>query len=187
MHPRIFKFYGKAISSDEPVSVTAMFNGVQIHSGPVPTATSMPVGSVHLHKELLFEYQGTVELSGKIPLEISAINGTVLFGLVEANYSGVEFDVDYTDPENPVVVVDIPPENFWEDVNQNSPDTDGKTNVVVNGIDLTAHSFDGDWWYPIPPGGTLTCDIFVDPNRIVTSPPGIEEAIDRLANDAEPE
>jgi len=191
MHPRVFKFYGKAISHDGPVSVTATFNGIEIHSGPVSTASSVPLGSIHQSGDVLFEYTGTTELSGEIPFELSVSNGVVYFGLVKANYSGIEFDVDYADPENPVVVVDIAPENFWDEINQNTIESDGKLNVVINGIDCTSRSFDppynGDWWYTVPLNGTLTCNIVVDPKIIVTEAPGVEAAIAHLAKDFEPE
>lgn len=191
MHPRVFKFYGKAVSNNGPVSVTAKFNGVEIYSGTVPTVSSVPMGLIHQSAEVLVVYTGTTEILGEIPFELSVSNGTVFFGLVKANYSGIEFDVDYTDPETPVVVVDIAPENFWDDVNRNSSESDGKTNVTINGVDRTVRSLGqgtpGDWWYSIPSGGTLTCNIVVDPEIIVTDAPGVEEAIDRLASDIEPE
>jgi hypothetical protein len=172
MTTRIFKFYGKSFSQSGPVAVTAVFNGSQIHSGPVPTVDLLPPTRVTEDLDLLFEYQGTTELSGNIPLELLVTNGTLFFGSVEANYSGKEIEVDVTDPAAPVVVSTItPPENYWADVNQNSMETDGKNNVKINGITQARQPLSpediGDWYYRIPQNGTFSCDIFVDPDRIV--------------------
>jgi hypothetical protein len=80
--------------------------------------------------------------------------------------------VDRTDPANPVRTVIVSPENFYDDINQNSIETDGKINVKINGFDLVRNVIDteqtGDWWYTISQHETFTCDIFVDPDRIVT-------------------
>jgi len=173
MATRIFKFYGKAFSQSGSVDVTASFNGVQTHSGPVPTVTALiPPSKVNETLDLLFEYIGTTDLSGNIPLEISVAGGSLFFGTVNANYSGKEVSIDRTNPDSPIVTVITPPENFWRDVNQNSIETDGKTNVKINGVDQDREVINpeeiGDWHYCISSGGVLTCDIFVDPDIVVT-------------------
>ncbi len=85
---------------------------------------------------------------------------------------GFELALDQTDPDNRVRTVVIPPENFYADINQNSIETDGKINVKINEADQTRLVIDpeqiGDWWYTIGQNETFTCDIFVDPERIVT-------------------
>jgi hypothetical protein len=157
MTDRTFKFYGKAFSHTGAVNVTATFNGTQIHSGPIVTVSSVPPVRTTENLDLLFEYIGTTDFSGNIPLELSVTNGVLFFGTVEANYSGNDEDT--------------PPENYWDDVNQNSIETDGKNNVKINGVDqfrvVVNPDETGDWYYCIPENGTLTCDIFVDPTIIV--------------------
>jgi hypothetical protein len=172
MYPRIFKFYGKAFSHTGTVNVTATFNGTQVHSGPVVTVDSFPPGQNTGELDVLFEYTGTTDLSGNIPLELLVTNGTLFFGTVDANYSGMELSIDRTNPSAPVVTVITAPENFWGDVNRNSIETDGKINVKINGVDQDREVINpddiGDWNYCIPSNGTLTCDIFVDPTVTAT-------------------
>jgi hypothetical protein len=158
MTARTFRFYGKAFSKTGTVNVTATFNEIQIHSGPIVTVDSSPPGRIIEELDLLFEYTGITDLLGNIPLELSVTNGTLFFGTVEANYSGNDEDT--------------PPENYWGDVNSNSIETDGKNNVKINGVDQSRVVVNpdetGDWYYSIPENGTLTCDIFVDPDIVVT-------------------
>jgi len=172
MTARTFRFYGKAFSKTGSVNVTATFNKIQIHSGTIVTVDSFPPVQITEELDLLFEYTGTTDLSGNIPLELLVTNGTLFFGSVEANYSGKEVNVDRTNPDAPIVTVITPPENFWRDVNRNSIETDGKTNVKINGVDQDREVINpeeiGDWHYCISSGGVLTCDIFVDPDIVVT-------------------
>lgn len=174
MIDRIFKFYVQPLS-DTPAEITIKFNGVEIFSDTMPAITTDLTGPVNWQTDAVCEYIGTTDLVGNIPFELSVISGTVSFGRIEANYSGYEVDVDETDPVNPVQTVVVSPENFYADINKNSIETDGKTNAKINGIDQTRDVIDleqtGDWWYIISQNETFTCDIFVDPDRIVTEIP----------------
>jgi hypothetical protein len=174
MADRNFKFYIKLLS-DTPAEITVKFNSVEIFSGTMPTITTDLTESVNWQTDAACEYIGTTDLAGNVPFELSVIDGAVSFGRIEANYSGMELEVDETDPANPVRTVVVPPENFYADINQNSIETDGKINVKINGIDQTRSVIDpkqiGDWWYTISQNETFTCDIFVDPDRIVTGIP----------------
>lgn len=175
---RIFKFYGQAFA-DTTAAITVKFNGVEIFSGPVTTDSSPVPSSPTDITGVLFEYVAATDLSGNIPFELHVTNGTVFFGAVTANYSGVETEVDLTDPNNPVTTVTVLPEYFYSDVNQNSVETDGKINVKIDGIDQTRNVIDpeqtGDWWYQILENQTFTCDIFVDPYLITTVVPNYLE------------
>lgn len=173
MTNRIFKFYGQAFADTTEAVITVKFNGSEIFSGSVPTSNSPVLVQPTDINTVLFEYVGTTDLVGNIPFELSVATGTVLFGMVTANYSGFEADVDNTDPANPVITVIVSPENFYDDVNHNSLETDGKINAKIDGVDLTRHVIDpeqlGDWWYQIFENQTFTCNIFVDPDKIVTN------------------
>jgi len=182
---RIFKFYGKAYSESNTVSVTASLDGVEMYSGLVPTtASSAPVRVTDIG-EVLFNYTGTTDLTGDLPFELSTTNGTVFFGFIEANYSGSDSKLDQTDPDNPVAIVIVAPEDFWADVNSNSIETDGKTNVAINGVRKYRNVINpdeiGDWWYEIPESGTLTCNIFIDPEIVVTESPTVDQLLGRAS------
>ena len=171
MADRNFKFYIKSLS-DTPAEITVKFNSVEIFAGTMSTITTDLTGPVNWQTDAACEYIGTTDLVGHVPFELTVTNGAVAFGRIEANYSGFELAVDRTDPANPVRTVVIPPENFYADINQNSIETDGKINVKINGIDQARNVIDpeqiGDWWYTIGQNETFTCDIFVDPDQIVT-------------------
>lgn len=178
MATRIFRFYGRVYSLNDSVSVTARFNGEQVHSGPVPFYKRLPPNQKSLADPglMMFEYTGSTELSGNIPLELSVTDGTLFFGTIFANYSGVELEVDRTDPVNPVVLsVITSPENFWGEINQKSLGYDGKINVKINGADQfqtpSGPEEIGNWYYCIQENELFTCDIFVDPDMIVTEIP----------------
>jgi hypothetical protein len=179
MADRIFKFYGQAFALTGTVAITVKFNGVEIFSGPVPTVNSLPSTQPTNTNGVLFEYVGTTDLVGNIPFELHVTNGTVFFGAIRANYSGSNFEVDQTNPDAPEIVVTTAPENYWADINQKSIESDGKTNVKINGVSKLRHVIDlkqiGDWWYQIPDGAVLTCDIEVDPTIVVEAIPAIEE------------
>ena len=170
---RTFKFYAQAFSTSGPVSVVAKFNGQQVYSGPIPTINAPVTQQPGDQSIVAFEYTGPIDIQGQVPFELTATGGTVCFGRVEANYSGFDITVDRTDPDNPIRTVAIAPEDFWHDVNVNSVETDGKTNVQIDGVEQIRQVIDpdqavGDWWYTISQNETFTCDIFVDPDRIVT-------------------
>ena len=172
---RTFKFYAQAFSETDPVSVVAKFNGQQVHSGPIPTINTLESQQPGDQSIVAFEYTGPIDIQGQVPFELTATGGTVYFGRIEANYSGVDITVDETDPDNPIMTVVIAPEDYWDDINYNSVETDGKTNVQIDGVEQIRQVIDpeqtGDWWYTISQNETFTCDIFVDPDKIVTGIP----------------
>jgi hypothetical protein len=170
---RTFKFYGKAFSDLDPVFVTATFNNVQIHSGPVPTSNSWENFSNFKLTDVLFEFVGPIDLTGQIPLTLVVNNGQVKFGSVWANYSGMKVEIDNTDPDNPKQVVIVPPEDFYAPVYQGDTVSDVKINVKIDGQDRLRHEEDyphtkGDWQYLISDSQTFSCDIVIDPQLIRT-------------------
>ena len=171
MMDRIFKFYVQQVS-DTPAEITVKFNNVEIFSGSMPTITTDLLGLVNWQTDAACEYIGTTDLVGNVPFELLVTSGTVRFGRIEANYSGWQTEVDRTDPVNPVQTVIVAPVNFYDDVNFNAINTDGKINAKINGVDQERNVIDptqiGDWWYTISQNETFTCDVFVDPDKIKT-------------------
>lgn len=167
MATRTIKFKGKAYSLSGDVTVTVNFNGTQVYSGTVTTVTG-EVPSKPAESDDLFTFETTTEVTGNIPLTIAVSGGTLVFDSLFGNYSGAE--IDYTDPENPVVIT--APVNFWTDMNSNTVDSDGKDNVEIDGIaqirnPLTDEDASGEWFYTIPSGSTLTCDYVISADLIV--------------------
>jgi hypothetical protein len=187
---RTFKFYGKAFSNTDPVSVVATFNGQQIYAGTVSTTTGISAAPefIEICDTLLFESILDIGTTGQVPLTLTVSGGTLFFGHVDSNYSGVGFVVNKTDPDNHVIVVNTAPENFWtQDIFSNS---DSKSNVFINNVEWERNIADfpeatGEWIYQIPDLGTFTCDIFVDPALIVTRAPTIEELASRQTSNPE--
>ena len=168
---RIFKFYVQQLSNT-PAEITIKFNSVEIFSGTMPTITTNLTGQLNWQTDAVCEYIGTTNLVGNVPFELSVTSGTVKFGRIGANYSGYQLAVDRSDPANPVQRVVVSPVDFYGEVKNYSIETDGKVNVKINGIDQVRNVIDpeqiGDWWYSISQNETFTCDIFVDPDKIIT-------------------
>jgi hypothetical protein len=176
MADRNFKFYIQSLS-DTPSEITVKFNSVEIFSGTTPSITTDLTGPVNWQTDAVCEYISTTDLVGYVPFELTVTNGAVAFGRIEANYSGFRATQDRTAESSwpSELVVTVTPENFWADVNRNNIETDGKSNVLINGVEQVRNLMDpnqiGDWWYRISENETFTCDIFVDPECIVTEIP----------------
>jgi len=177
---RTFKFYGQAFSVSGPVSIVAKFNGQQVYSGTVPTTASSGPQQPGDQNIVMFEYTSTTAITGNIPFELTVTGGTVCFGCVGANYSGIKFNLDRSDPDNHVLVINIAPEDFWTGVNHAADDPDEKINVKINGVEQIRQIVDteqsGGWWYQIFDSQTFTCDVVVDPDLIIARIPTLEEA-----------
>ena len=177
---RTFKLYGVAFLQNGTANITVNYNNVEVFSGPVTTCnepTPLFVGYPNDRITLLAQWESTTDVTGNIPISITANSGDVFWTLTEANYSGISLSYDPpVDPENPVPVVLIQPVDFYRDPNINTEFTDGRTNVKMNGVtmtvgirpsDVTDPGLLGDWFYEIPQGSTLSCDIYIDPDLIV--------------------
>ena len=175
MPARIFRFKGKAYAASGTVSVTATMGGTEIYSGSVPT-TNEPTPSRNISDlDTLFEYTGSTDTTGNVSVTLTVSGGDLFFGEPQANYSGAEFTVDWTDPQNPVLTVITQPVDYYSDVNWNTLESDGKNNVTVNGASanrvLISDSEIGDWQYLTPNGGTLSCSLFIDPAKVKLNVP----------------
>lgn len=161
MVTRTYKFYGKAFSMSGDVTANVTFNNQTVHSGPVPTTGE--AGPVKYEGELteLFSVDLDSSILGNLPLRIEVANGDLFFGAVECNYTGTGPGLDVT--------------QFFGDVNLNTATSDGKNNVKINDTPFAIDPSEvgnpamiGEWVWPIREGSVFTCDLFVDPARLLT-------------------
>lgn len=181
MAVRTYKLYGVAFAQGKQASITVNFNGTTVFSGSITTQNSAGPKFLidHSAESLIAEWTSTTDLTGNVPVIINSSSGDFFWTRIHANYSGIKISYDPpADPSNPVPVVETQPVDFYSDVNINDATTDGRTNVKINGTDLTeanglrpANITDGnilgDWTYKVPEGSVLACDLYVDPDIIV--------------------
>jgi len=177
MATRTIKFLGKAYSESGDVSLEVNINGNQVHNSTVTTKT--PTGTENtddLYEMFTFDIDSSV--SGNIPVSIAVSGGTAYFRLLNGNYSGFEA----TRREDGTLVfpleVTVAPGDFYRDLNNNTAESDGKSNVSIeplNGATVTREPLDntyyGDWHYRIPDGSTFTCDYYIDPSLEILEVP----------------
>lgn len=148
MLTRVLKFTGEAFSPSGNVSVVAIFNGVEVHNGPIPTTPLEPPTSHGGQLLDLWQTEIDASVTGNIPLSIQVTGGTLYFGALFGN-----------SPYNPP--------NEFDDVSPIDPASDGKNNVLIDGVAppprIPAPGEEGPWQYPIPSGSTFTCSMTVDP------------------------
>lgn len=186
---RTFKFYGKAFSESETVFITVNFANEQIYSGPVLTTNDWAKFSERSLPDVLFEFVGSIDLTGQIPLSLSVSGGQVRFGAVRANYAGIQMEIDDSVPEEPQPIVIVPPEDFYAPVCKIDNESDGKINVKIDGVDevrdIAQYPYaTGDWQYLILDTQTLSCDIVVDPRLIRTQVPTSQQILARRRAEA---
>jgi hypothetical protein len=173
MATRTYQFFGRAYASAGQVTVTTTFNRIQRFSGPVTTNAGPISLSSDVALDQLFTFDEDTSVTGSIPLQIQVTGGSLVFGIIRGNYTGIVDNTDYhADPVVPNYAT--PPEDYWDDVNNNTRASDGKDNVMINGVvkvrNVVRDSDIGDWWYTIPDGGVFTCDYFIDPDKVITGP-----------------
>lgn len=175
MPVRQFRIYGQGYGSAGPVTVSLKYNGQIAFSGTTPALDQpVPLESVDL-PEVLCTWSSDTDITGEIPVEITATNGSVIVGLTEANYSGVAVRIDNQDAVQ--WIIDRAPQDYWADVNQNDATTDGKSEVLLNGqpygdgVNLRAPSKIGDRSFIAYEDTTLSFTLFVDPARVVVETP----------------
>lgn len=162
---RTYKFRGGAFAPTGNVSVIAVFNGAEIHNGPVPTIQDVAPAQ-HSDMNDLWQMEMDTSVTGNINLSIEVQGGTLWFGGVWTNYCG-------TDPGNVAAnIPPTPPQDFWGSPYPVDSASDGKINCAINGLPEYPRVVDpdvqGEWQYPITSGSTFTCSINIDPALIVT-------------------
>lgn len=160
--------------------VTLHFNGVKVFEGDIPTKEEpTPWVDVTPATEATITWQADLELTGTIPVTMTIANGDMVMNRIEANYCGAEVEPP-TDLETPGWVIIKHPEDVWQDPNENTPESDGRTNVLVNGLPYhggpNPGGGNGDGGRVFPAGSTVTFDFFVDPALVFHIPPDLDWA-----------
>ena len=179
MATRTIKFMGKAYSTEGDVSVIVNFNGLEVYSGTVTTINS-EVPKRPTESEQLFTFTASTDVTGSIPVTIACSGGTLVFNDLLGNYTGYTIATD--EAGNFVVVdgayvVEVAPVDTYSYLNNNTVESDGKNNVVIDPdqgdgqhrVVINEEDTFGDWSYKIWNGSTLTCN-FVIENTVVDIP-----------------
>lgn len=179
MATRTIRFMGNAYSTEGDVSVTVNFNNVEVYSGTVTTVNS-EVPAHPSESTQLFSFTVSTDVTGSIPMTIAVTGGTLIFNDLIGNYIGYTLETD--DQGKRVVVdgayvVEVAPVDSYGDLNNNTVESDGKNNVVIdpdqgdgqNRVIINESEEIGDWFYKIWDGSTLTCN-FVIENTVVDVP-----------------
>ncbi len=161
MTNRTVQILGVAYGSS-PTSMTATWNGSQIFSGTVPTqntpAPTYATSMADITPGVLFTFEIPVDATGNIGMTTSIENNTVLLADIRANYCNVANVV-----ANVVTWISSGPNGF----NAISPPEadDERSDVTVNGIPQSIPNPktepDGTWWFIVPAGSTLSCNVDV--------------------------
>ena len=160
---RTYKFRGGAFAPTGNVSVIAIFNGVEIHNGPVPTTQGAAPGR-HSDMNDLWQMEMDTNVTGNINLSIEVQGGTLFFGGVWTNYCG-------NNPGNVAAnIPPTPPQDYWGWPYVINSESDGKINCTINGVPeysrVIGPDTQGEWQYPLASGSTFTCSINIDPALI---------------------
>lgn len=157
---RTYIFRGQAFAPTGNVSVVALFNGVEVQNGPIPTIASTPPDA-NAEMDPLWQAELDTSVTGNVNLSIQVQGGTLFFGGLLANYGG----------NTPPTL----PKDQWGLPYSVTEESDGKTNCMINGepeysrIPTPDPDTDGEWQYSIPAGSTFTCSIYIDPDLIYTT------------------
>jgi hypothetical protein len=181
MAVRTYKLYGVAFAEGKPASLTIQFDGRTVFTGTVPTQNSASPKFLTSNSDesVIAQWTSTTDVTGTVPVAISASSGDFIWTQIHANYSGIRISYDPpADPANPVPVIETQPIDFYRDVNVNDSNSDGRTDVAIDGValnegnglrpaNITDGSLMGDWYYKVPEGSVLTCNLYVDPDIII--------------------
>lgn len=169
MATRTVKVIGRAYSTTGSVTLVINWNGSEVYNGTVPTVNGVIAERPDpADMQEVCNFTTTTDVTGDIPLSISASGGSLAFADLFGNYTGYEG----TAPD----AVTTEPVDFYYTMNYNTAESDGKNNVSLSPDDGQARTIiDGDstlgeWIYKIYDGSTLSCDYSVDPNMTVITP-----------------
>ena len=179
MATRTIKLMGKVYSTSGDVSLVVNFYNAEVFSGTVTTvngeynASDTPVE--------LASWTVDTSVTGNVPLRIAVSGGDFAFTNLLGNYSG--YVLQETTPGTPDIVdgayvVVTAPVDYFNDMNQNTVDSDGKTNITFSEVDgdpqtrtpLNEEEY-GDWTYRINDGVTFSCDFALDADAVITAVP----------------
>lgn len=177
---RTYRVFGKTFSDTDNIQIEFSVNNNVVFNNKVSTSP-LPVPDRLEHNSLdtVFEFELPIEITGTILIKIKATNGYFMFSGLISNYSG--YETQWTGPEDTPTIRQSP-ETLFVSQAYNPPHADIKTNVQLNGIDITAtvnaespeHPYDTTGWhYLVTPDSELTLDYYIDPTWIVTSVPAV--------------
>jgi|GEM_PF-4803170 len=165
MSLRTVRMIGTAYSETGDVTLSVLVNGQETHGLTVPThAGEMPAydpdNPAPLEVLMTFGVDHTEFAAGSLPVEIRPTGGDIIFAYFDMNYLRPEI----SGPNTSYTIIN-PPADTYRDVNSNSLTTDGKENVMVDGVAQTREAtaeLVGDWHYTVKDGEVMTLDYIVD-------------------------
>lgn len=175
---RTFRVTGAAyLPGPEKAEVELTIGSEVVYAGEIntvpenfPTFTGFYVNDVFD----LFNFTADIGLTGEMPLTLKVVKGSLFFQQIVGNYAGSK--IDTVVEEDTAINVLIQPQDFYGPLSAISAVDDGRRNVKINGVlrpRSTEHN--GSLAWVVHAGQTLTCDLFIDPDLIVTHIPTMEE------------
>ena len=168
MTTRTVKMFGLAYGST-PAEIAVTLDGVSIYNGTVTTADtfvpSLPNLEIANTTVEFCNFEIPMDFEGTKSMTCTVNSGTVMFAQITANYCAIA----NTDP-----VVGAGPDVF-----RNIDGIgDARSNVFINDVEHSINhteELDGTWWFVVPTGSTLTCDLDVIAGTANIAPPPSEE------------
>lgn len=183
MVQRIVKLMGRAYTTGGAVTAQVSYNGAEVINTSVTasTVTVIPMAPDPTDVEIeLATFETTTDITGQIPMTVTATGGTIFFANLWMNYSGYTSEMQATDPNVPIDpanpstftwVVTVQPDSCYGDPNTNTVESDGISNLTKNSNPWVWRENVGerlgDWMYPVAAGETIAFDFFVDPTKVI--------------------
>jgi hypothetical protein len=190
MATRTAKFMGTAYATSGNVTVEVDYNGTRVYTGPVSTIVQSTIPLVQPNMvndwmQPLFEFETNTDTTGQIPIVITVAGGTLFWAHIWMNYAGPlsvreqcypDIPIDPNDPHTFDWIVSVPTAEYFTDPNFNTVESDGISNTAINGLPVAdrvnvTEEIAGDWCYPITNEETFTCELFVDPTKVILVDP----------------
>ncbi len=164
MTNRTVQVLGSGFGSS-PASITAAWNGTQVfsgtvstQSGPVPDLPNLDIALA----ELLFTFEIPMDTAGNISMTTSVTGSPVVLTLINANYANVPNTVGN------VTTWQSSGPNVYISINNNLDVIDTRSAVSIDNVSQLIPNpkpteDPGTWWWTVPAGSTLSCQVAVDP------------------------
>jgi hypothetical protein len=162
MANRTVQIFGSGYGSSA-ASVTATWAGSQVFSGTVPTQIGPVPALPNLELspgEVLFTLEIPMDQAGNISMTTSVTDNPVLFTVIQANYANIANVVG-----NVITYVSSGPTGF-ENISGRLNVSDTRSEVSIDSViqsipDPKPESETGTWWWVVPAGSTLSCQVDV--------------------------
>ena len=168
MTTRTLKLIGKAFSEEgTSKELVVNFNGNEVFNGSIPATLVDDIDAetdvTHQNVIEICSFAGPdISESGNYPFSISANGGNFVFQNFRGNYVG--YDATWNEDRTLNTVVTAPAD-FFDEVNSNTAETDGTTNIVfasgkaVAAFDSTLAA--GNWCRLIEDTDTMSADFAI--------------------------